>query len=171
MFLRILYISIMAFSAKRLLKWRHDLKKDKMKKRIETLSKEWDQLTQCVILLEQNAFQENLYYEKFHNDLQAKQTQLEYYKNSFEDIKNIMTEILLSQDIMPKEFQSVSSEMFEVICELNRVQKETTILQQEFDSTFCDRQATTQAQQEKITNTKLRIAQIEEELSTLQLSS
>jgi chromosome segregation ATPase len=161
----------MAFSAKRLLLWRNNSKKNRMKMRIETLSNEWDQLTQCVILLEQNAFQETSYYEKICNDLQAKVTQLAYYKDSFEDIKNIMTEILSSQDIKPKEFQSVSSEMFEVICELNRVQKETIILQQEFDGTFSDREEKIQKQQEKITDMKSRISQIETELSTLKLSS
>jgi predicted nuclease with TOPRIM domain len=161
----------MSFSAKHLLHWRQNSKRDKMKKKIEDLSNEWDQLTQYVILLEQNAFQESSYYDKTYNDLQAKLTQLAYFNNYFEDIKNIMTEMLSSKDIKPKEFQSVSGEMFEVICELNRVQKETTSMQKEFDITFSDREEKIQKQQETITDIKSRISQIEAELSTLRLSS
>lgn len=171
MFLRVLYITIMAFSAKHLLHWRKSAKKAKTKKRIETLSTEWDQLTQYVILLEQTAFQEASHYEKSCNELQSKIAQLNCYKESFEDLRQVMTELIASNDIKPKEFQSVSSEMLEVICELNRVQKEVIQLQQDFAVLYGDREEKVNAQQSKINETKSRIAQIETELSTLKLSS
>jgi hypothetical protein len=171
MFLRVLYISIMAFSAKRLLQWHHNAKKEKTKRKIETLSNEWDQLSQYVILLEQTAFQENADYEKYCTELESKITQLNYKKECFEDMKCMMTEMMSLQDIKPKEFHSLSTDMFEVMCELTQIQKSKVQLQQEFAIRYRDRDEKIQSQKAKLEEAKVRIAQIEKELSTLKLSS
>lgn len=171
MFLRVLYISMMVFSAKGFLRWHHNDKKEKMKKKIEALSNEWDQLSQYVILLEQTAFQENNLFEKQCSELESKTVKLNYYNECFEGMKNTMTEMMASQDIKATDFQSLSTDMFEVICELTRIQKEKQQLQQDFDLTYGDREEKIKARVSKLEEAKGRIAQIEKELSTLKLSS
>lgn len=171
MFLRVLYISMMVFSAKKLLRWHHNDKKEKMKKKIEALSNEWDQLSQYVILLEQTAFEENNLFEKQCSELESKTAKLHYYNECFEGMRNTMTEMMASQDIKAKDFQSLSTDMFEVICELTRIQKEKQQLQQDFDLTYGDREEKIKARVSKLEEAKGRIAQIEKELSTLKLSS
>lgn len=171
MFLRVLYISVMVLSTKQLFRWRQTTRIEKKKKKIEALSNEWDQLTQHVILLEQHAFQEASFYDKSCNDLQAKHAMLQYYQESFDDIKNMMTELLNTHDIKPKEFQSLSGEMLEVISELNRITKDITQLQQDFDIIYADRDEKLQQQEKTIADAKARISQIETELSNLRLSS
>ncbi len=171
MFIHIIYTSIMAFSMKHALEWTQSLKKDKIKKKITSLSNEWEQLTQYLMLLEDTYFKEGLAYNKMYNELQAKHVQLIQYQESYTDIKSILTEMISMDEIKPKEFQNVTSEMLEVLCDLNRIQSEKQKLQEEFDETYRDRESNVQTLNNKINEVKAKISHIEGELSKLRLSS
>ena len=157
--------------ATHLFRWRKQGKKDKIKKKIENLSSEWEQLTQYQILVEESIYKERQVYDKLWNDLQAKLTQLKQYKDSFDDIKHIMIEVISAEDVKPKEFQSISNEMMEIVVELSRIKQETAQLQQDFDVMFADRESKILEQNDKVVGVKARIQEIERELSTLKLSS
>jgi chromosome segregation ATPase len=160
---------MMGLAVKQVLSWRHN--KNKIKKKIENLSNEWEQLSQYLMLLEQSYFHETLNYNKMYSDLQAKQVQLNHLKDSYADIKNILTEIISIEEVKPKEFQTVTNEMLEVICELNRVQVEKARSQENFEEIHGDRDEKVSKYEQKIEETKNRMAQIETELGSLRLSS
>ena len=171
MFQNTIYTCIMMLSAKQFLRWRNNLKKEKMKVKIEALSNEWEQLTQYLMVLEQKAFQDHQRYDSDFNYLQAKIAQLGHCKESYEDVKHVLLELVSTEDASPKEFQTISSEFFEVMCELNRLQKETSQLQEQFDSLYQNREQTVNQHLEMVKELKTKILQIETELSNLRLSS
>jgi chromosome segregation ATPase len=161
----------MAFSMKHALTWSHSLKKDKIKKKIANLSNEWEQLTQYLMLLEDTIFNEGQTYNKMYNELQAKHVQLMQYQQNCTDIKNILTDMISMDEVNPKEFQHVTSEMFELLCDVNRIQAERQKLQQVFNETYHDREEKKTKLSSKVDATKARISHIEGELSKLKLFS
>lgn len=171
MFIKVIFTGIMAFSMKHALTWSHSLKKDKIKKKIANLSNEWEQLTQYLMLLEETIFNEGQAYNKMYNELQAKHVQLTQYQQNYTDIKSTLIEMISMDEIKPKEFQHVTSEMFEVLCDINHIQAESQKLQQVFDETYHDKEDKITKLKSKVDETKSRINQIEGELSKLKLFS
>jgi DNA repair exonuclease SbcCD ATPase subunit len=166
-----IYTCTMMLSAKQFMHWRQNLKKTKMKQKIENLSNEWDQLTQCLMIIEQTAFQDHQRYERDFNDLQSRIAQLCNCKESYEDMKHVLLDVVSTEDASPKEFQRVSNEFFEVMCELNRLQRNMLQFQEEFNNLYENREQNVSQHQEIVKELKEKIHKIETELSNLRLSS
>jgi hypothetical protein len=167
----ILRICTMLLSAKQFMRWRNETKKIKMKQKIDALSTEWDQLTKCLMLIEETAFHDNQRYEKHFNDLQSKIAQLGHCKESYDDMKQVLLDLVSTDDVSPKEFQTVSNELFEVLCELKRLQRDTSQFQEEFQIIYHNREQTVKHHQTMVEELKNKINQIELKLSNLRLSS